>query len=123
MASEGEKTIFDVEAASTLVNELKGTYATGKTRSYEWRISQLQGILKMAEHHEQEILDAVFSDLSKPAFEGSFFEVLSLSLSRTCACFRACFFILLLLFVRKMLKTLLFYFHFRYCHLSPKEFV
>lgn len=84
MASEGEKTIFDVEAASTLVNELKGTYATGKTRSYEWRISQLQCILKMAEHHEQEILDAVFSDLSKPAFEGSFFEVLSLSLKNLC---------------------------------------
>jgi aldehyde dehydrogenase (NAD+) len=95
MASEGEKTIFDVEAASTLVNELKSAYAAGKSRSYEWRISQVQCILKMVEHHEQDILDAVFSDLSKPAFEVSFFEVLSLSLSLslslTCACFRAWF--------------------------------
>jgi aldehyde dehydrogenase (NAD+) len=81
MASEGEKTIFDVEAASTLVNELKSAYAAGKSRSYEWRISQVQCILKMVEHHEQDILDAVFSDLSKPAFEVSFYEVLSLSLS------------------------------------------
>jgi aldehyde dehydrogenase (NAD+) len=94
MATEGEiKTIFDAEAASTMVNELQSSYAAGKTRSYEWRISQLKCILKMVEHHEQEIVEAVFSDLSKPAFEASFFEVLSLSLSlslsRTCACFRA----------------------------------
>lgn len=85
MATEGEiKTIFDAEAASTMVNELKGSYAAGKTRSYEWRISQLKCILKMVEHHEQEIVEAVFSDLSKPAFEASLFEVLSLSLSNLC---------------------------------------
>lgn len=85
MAIEGEKKVIEIELeVSNLVKEIKGSYATGKTRSYEWRMSQLQRLLQMLEHHEQEIAEAIVADLSKPRFEALIYEVplyLSLSLN------------------------------------------
>ncbi|KAK4370454.1 hypothetical protein RND71_009929 [Anisodus tanguticus] len=64
--------MVDVEA---IVKELRGTYASGKTNKYEWRVSQLKALLKIAEHHEKEIIDALKSDLSKPEFEAFVHEI------------------------------------------------
>nr|XP_016506624.1 PREDICTED: aldehyde dehydrogenase-like [Nicotiana tabacum] len=55
--------------AEAIVKELRETYASGKTKNYEWRVSQLKALLKIAEHHEKEIVDALNSDLSKPELE------------------------------------------------------
>lgn len=75
---EEQKVHFDSKDALTMVEELRGSYGSGKTRSYEWRESQLKNLLKVAEHHEQEIVDALRSDLSKPEFEAYVQEVLIL---------------------------------------------
>ncbi|XP_072068517.1 aldehyde dehydrogenase family 3 member H1 isoform X2 [Arachis hypogaea] len=70
-----EKETFDGEKASLLLKDLRKTFNSGKTKSYEWRISQLEGIAKMLEEKEKEILDALNKDLSKPGLEGYISEV------------------------------------------------
>lgn len=66
---------FGSEEASETVNELRASFGSGKTRSYEWRFSQLKKIEKFADVHEQEIIDALSSDLSKPEMESYVQEV------------------------------------------------
>ncbi|KAF1875860.1 hypothetical protein Lal_00006491 [Lupinus albus] len=64
-----EKQVFDTEKASLLVKELRKSFDLGRTKSYEWRVSQLEGIAKMLEEKEKEIVEALYKDLSKPALE------------------------------------------------------
>lgn len=61
--------IFDSEAAGLLVKEVRDVFNSGKTKNYDWRISQLKGILKMVEDNENDIMEALDSDLSKPQLE------------------------------------------------------
>ena len=74
MADE-EKKVFDIESAASLVKELRGSFNSGKTKSYEWRITQLKGIGKMIDEREKEILEALRKDLSKPEVEAFMSEV------------------------------------------------
>lgn len=76
MAAEESKTVFHAEAASLLVKELNGTVASGTTRSYEWRVSQLKNLLQLLTDNEQEIIDALTSDIAKPPLETSVYEVI-----------------------------------------------
>ncbi|KAL9359156.1 hypothetical protein Peur_047279 [Populus x canadensis] len=86
MATEEEKqTVFDVEAANMLTKELRDVFASGKTRSYEWRISQLKSMIKMCDEHEEDIVDALHQDLSKPKLESIVFEITMLKNSCTLA--------------------------------------
>ncbi|KAI3745900.1 hypothetical protein L6452_08311 [Arctium lappa] len=81
MASEDVKNspaatvVFDTVAANSLVKELRSTVIAGKTKSYEWRASQLKSLLKMVEDRDKEICDALFSDLSKPETEAFIHEM------------------------------------------------
>lgn len=76
MASSTAKTkVFDSEEALATVKNLREAFESGKTRSYEWRVSQLKALLEISEKHEQEILDALFSDLSKSEAEAFIQEV------------------------------------------------
>ncbi|KAF1869048.1 hypothetical protein Lal_00048328 [Lupinus albus] len=61
--------VFDSEEASKMVKDLRATFCSGKTRSYEWRNSQLKALLKLIEEHEKEINQALYSDLSKSEIE------------------------------------------------------
>ncbi|KAM3308726.1 Aldehyde dehydrogenase [Capsicum baccatum] len=61
--------------AEAIVKELRETYSSGKTKKYEWRVSQLKALLKIAENHEKEIVDALYSDLSKPELESFIHEI------------------------------------------------
>ena len=70
-----EKQAFDGEKANLLVKELRKNFNSGRTKSYEWRISQLESIVKMLEEKEKDITDALQKDLSKPAFEAFISEV------------------------------------------------
>ncbi|KAK7247613.1 hypothetical protein RIF29_42499 [Crotalaria pallida] len=70
-----EKQIFDGEKAALLVKELRKNFDSGKTKSYEWRVSQLEGIAKMLEEKEKEIAEALYKDLSKPALEAFITEI------------------------------------------------
>lgn len=72
---ERERERFDVETAGLLMKELRTSFNSGKTKSYEWRISQLQSIAKMIEENEGEIIKALVEDLSKPQFESFVSEV------------------------------------------------
>ncbi|KAJ9166676.1 hypothetical protein P3X46_021388 [Hevea brasiliensis] len=74
-SEEKEKAVFDVDAASALVNELRCTFASGKTRSYEWRVTQLKNMLKMCDENEKEIAEALRQDLSKPELESVVYEI------------------------------------------------
>lgn len=63
------------EAASGLVKQLRETFGSGKSRSLEWRESQLKSLLKLVTDREQDIIDALLSDLSKPPFESVIYEI------------------------------------------------
>lgn len=76
------KALFDSEEALMMVKELRVTFDCGKTRSYEWRISQLKAIIKLTEENEQQIYQALHSDLSKCETEAFVQEVLFFSLSK-----------------------------------------
>lgn len=70
-----KKQVFDGDKASLLVTELRKNFDSGKTKRYEWRISQLEAIAKMLAEKEEEIIDALVMDLSKPRMEAYITEV------------------------------------------------
>ncbi|KAG9458843.1 hypothetical protein H6P81_003351 [Aristolochia fimbriata] len=66
---------FDAQAASFLVRDLRRVYASGKTRDYGWRVSQLRMVEKMATDCEKEIYEALRLDLNKPEIESFVHEI------------------------------------------------
>jgi len=70
-----EKPIFDGEKANLLVRDLRKCFDSGRTKSYEWRVSQLEAIIKMLKEREKEITEALYKDLAKPQFEAFISEV------------------------------------------------
>ncbi|KAJ4848034.1 hypothetical protein Tsubulata_037920 [Turnera subulata] len=75
--------VFDAEAANGLVGELRGSFRSGRTRSYEWRVGQLKAIWRMCDEHEKDVVDALALDLSKPELESVVYEMLYWSLVMT----------------------------------------
>ncbi|PKU86459.1 Aldehyde dehydrogenase family 3 member I1, chloroplastic [Dendrobium catenatum] len=57
------------ESAGEVVMGLRESFASGKTRSYEWRAAQLKGIIRMIDEKEENIMEALEADLSKPKLE------------------------------------------------------
>ncbi|CCW14894.1 aldehyde dehydrogenase family protein [Rhodococcus aetherivorans] len=51
--------------AADTVGKLRQTFASGRTRSYEWRISQLRGIERLVDECESEIAAALSEDLGR----------------------------------------------------------
>lgn len=70
-------------SADEMVARLREAFASGKTRSYEWRAAQLKSIIKMIDEEEENIMEALQADLSKPKLE-SFVHEISLAKS-SCA--------------------------------------
>ncbi|PNX58702.1 aldehyde dehydrogenase family 3 member h1-like protein [Trifolium pratense] len=68
--------VFDGEAAASLVKELRLNFNSGKTKSYEWRISQVNAFLEMVVEQEDQIVEALRSDLARPPLETVVYEVL-----------------------------------------------
>ncbi len=60
---------------AAIVNRLRSTFNSGRTRSIEWRLAQLDSIYKMLIDREDEILDALHVDVGKPRLEGWIAEV------------------------------------------------
>lgn len=73
---EEEKRKFGVEEAGLLVKDLRNSFNSGKTKTYEWRKSQLEGIAKMVQEKENDILEALYKDLAKPPTESFVSEVI-----------------------------------------------
>ncbi|KAK7410602.1 hypothetical protein VNO78_01529 [Psophocarpus tetragonolobus] len=78
MSGEEVQKAFDEETASSVVKELRDSFGSGKTRRYEWRVSQVKALLKAVVENEQQIVDALRSDLAKPPLETVVYEIISL---------------------------------------------
>ncbi|XP_054806829.1 aldehyde dehydrogenase family 3 member H1-like isoform X2 [Prosopis cineraria] len=75
MPEMDKKQGFDGEEANFLVKDLRKSFNSGRTKSYEWRISQLESIAKMLAEKEKDIIEALHKDLAKPGFEAFISEV------------------------------------------------
>jgi aldehyde dehydrogenase (NAD+) len=64
-----------VLAIPALVAKLRDTFDSGRTRSYEWRIAQLDGLGRLLAENEKAILAALHADVGKPALEAYTAEV------------------------------------------------
>ena len=51
-------------------DSLRAAFGNGRTRPYEWRIAQLDALLKMLASEESAILEALAEDLAKSRMEG-----------------------------------------------------
>ncbi|KAJ1378131.1 Aldehyde/histidinol dehydrogenase [Sesbania bispinosa] len=76
-----KKKVFNSEEASAMVRDLRVTFESAKTRSYEWRASQLKALMELTEKHDKEIVRALHSDLSKSETESFIQEVQSRTLN------------------------------------------
>lgn len=66
MTVEAPPTTLD---AAALVSRLRATFATGRTKSFEWRDQQLDALAAMLTAGEAELVDALAQDLGRPPFE------------------------------------------------------
>lgn len=57
------------ESATQVVERLRSTFTSGRTRSIPWRRAQLHALASMLTDNEDAILDALATDLGKPRFE------------------------------------------------------
>ena len=59
-----------------ILNELSQTFKSGKTKSYEWRKTQLKSLFKMVEEQENKCFQVLFDDIGKDKVEAFKDEVL-----------------------------------------------
>ncbi|XP_052552337.1 aldehyde dehydrogenase family 3 member B1-like [Tympanuchus pallidicinctus] len=59
-----------------LVSQLRAAWLSGRTRSLEYRMAQLEALGRFLEEKKQDILEATALDMRKPPFEAEFSEVL-----------------------------------------------
>jgi len=55
---------------AAIVSAVRATYDSGRTRPVEWRVEQLQGLVRMLKQEESRFTDALSADVGKPAIEG-----------------------------------------------------
>ncbi|KAF3334183.1 Aldehyde dehydrogenase family 3 member H1 [Carex littledalei] len=67
--------VFNREKAEATVKALRESFRSGKTKTYEWRASQLEGIAKLIKEKESDITEALKSDLAKPEMETYLHEI------------------------------------------------
>ena len=53
----------------------RAAYATGKTRDVNFRVQQLQNLLRMYEENEADMITALYKDLRKPKPEAKLLEI------------------------------------------------
>jgi aldehyde dehydrogenase (NAD+) len=58
-----------MENIEVTCTKLRNTFKSGKTKSYDWRMSQLRLIQKMVKENEPVILDALRQDLGRCPME------------------------------------------------------
>ncbi|WVZ88665.1 hypothetical protein U9M48_035157 [Paspalum notatum var. saurae] len=64
-----------VAAAAEAREQLRASFASGRTRPAAWRAAQLRGLLRMAAEMEAEICAALRADLAKPRTESYVHEI------------------------------------------------
>eukprot|EP00245_Coleochaete_scutata_P015080 TRINITY_DN659_c0_g1_i1.p1 TRINITY_DN659_c0_g1~~TRINITY_DN659_c0_g1_i1.p1 ORF type:complete len:488 (+),score=85.78 TRINITY_DN659_c0_g1_i1:76-1539(+) len=66
---------FNSTKSEQLVGDLRKVFRSGRTRSLEWRKSQLLGLRQMFIDNEDEICRALKEDLGKPRFESLVYDL------------------------------------------------
>jgi len=61
--------------AGEIVDRLRATFASGRTKSLDWRIRQLEGIERLVSEREGEIAAALKSDLGRTSHEAWFGDI------------------------------------------------
>jgi len=64
-----EKRIFSDEQIANAHAQLLATFRTGRTKSYEWRKAQLEGLRRMCAENSEEVCTAIIKDLGRPRME------------------------------------------------------
>jgi len=59
----------DAPTSEDMLAALKSVHSTGRTRSLEWRLEQLDGITRLVDEREADIADALAQDLGRNAAE------------------------------------------------------
>ena len=62
-----------------VVAEVRAAYKSGRTKTWQWRVQQLAGVVHMLAEREAEIVEALFTDIGKPAHEAYVSEVVATS--------------------------------------------
>lgn len=65
-----------MKTAKDHVAELKATFSSGKTRRYEWRLQQLQQLVKLVDENEDRFIEAFKQDSGKAEFTSFGGEIL-----------------------------------------------
>lgn len=68
-----------VDSIPSLVSSIRSSYSSGSSYSYDWRVAQLSGLLRLCHENTEKITASLAKDLGKPEFEANFSEVLSTS--------------------------------------------
>ncbi len=63
--------------ARELIDGLRATYASGRTRPLEWRRRQLEGIIRLCEERESDMAKALAADLGRNAHDTWFGDIAS----------------------------------------------
>jgi aldehyde dehydrogenase (NAD+) len=71
---------FPVDEIPDLVESLRQSFNSGRTKTIDWRLSQLDGLLSFLKERQGEILEALQSDLGKPRFEALIGEVVGVEM-------------------------------------------
>lgn len=66
----------EIISSERLLGELRETFKSGKTTSFEWRKTQLQALLRLLEEQENKCFQALFDDVGKSKVEAFKDEVL-----------------------------------------------
>lgn len=69
------KTGFTADEAAALVERLRTTFRTGRTKPLAWRKEQLNGLRALLTEHGDDIADALHADLHKPRAEAYLSEI------------------------------------------------
>jgi aldehyde dehydrogenase (NAD+) len=70
-----KQTGFGSNEAAAMVESLRKTFRSGKTRSLAWRQQQLHAIRRMVEENEQAFLEALKKDMGRSEFETTVAEL------------------------------------------------
>ncbi|KAL8581229.1 hypothetical protein ACOMHN_038329 [Nucella lapillus] len=58
-----------------MISAMRDVFRTGRTRNYEWRRNQLNGLLKMIEENESKLCEVLYQDLHKHKMESMVMEL------------------------------------------------
>ncbi|CAG5116346.1 unnamed protein product, partial [Candidula unifasciata] len=57
-----------------ILRDLRSSFASGKTRTYEWRVAQLKALVRLLQENEAQIAAVLYKDLHKSRIEGDLSE-------------------------------------------------